>query len=103
VFLALRAAREDDDREITYYRDQSHEVDFVVVRLGRAVRLVQVAYSLDKPATRKRELSALFAIGEKLGCDDLVLVTDHEDGTETDGRRTVKIVNIVDWLLAGKD
>lgn len=99
VFLALRAAREDEDHEIAYYRDQSHEVDFVIVRLGKAARLVQVAYSLDKPTARKRELSALFAIGEKLGCDDLLLVTDHEDGTETDGRRTVKIVNVVDWLL----
>lgn len=99
VFLALRAARDEGDYEITYYRDQSHEVDFVIVRLGKATRLVQVSYSLDNPKTRKRELSALFVVGEKLKCDDLLLVTDHEDGTETDGRRTVKIVNIVDWLL----
>jgi predicted AAA+ superfamily ATPase len=99
VFLVLRAAREEDDAEIAYYRDQSHEVDFVVVRLGKAIRLIQVSHSLDNPATRKRELSALFAVGEKLKCDNLLLITDHEDGIETDGRRTVKIVNVVDWLL----
>ena len=100
VFLALRSTRDEEDGEITYYRDQSHEVDFVLIRLGKAVRLVQVAHSIENPAVRKRELSALFAVGEKLKCDDLLLVTDHEDGTETDGRRTVKIVNAVDWLLA---
>ena len=99
VFLALRSMREEEDREITYYRDQSHEVDFVIVRLGKAVKLVQVAHSIDNPATRKRELSALFAVGEKLGCDDLLLVTDHENGTESNGRRTVRIVDAVTWLL----
>lgn len=96
----FRPARDEEDGEITYYRDQSYEVDFVLVRLGKAVRLVQVAHSIENPVVRKRELSALFAVGEKLKCDDLLLVTDHEDGTETDGRRTVKIVNAADWLLA---
>ena len=49
---------------------------------------------------KSRELSALFAAGEKLNCNNLLLVTDHEDGTETNGRRTVKIINVVDWLLS---
>ncbi len=100
VFLALRAARDEGDYEITYYRDQSHEVDFVTVRLGKATRLVQVSYSLDNPSTRKRELSALFAVGEKLCCDNLVLVTDHEDGIETDGRQTVK--SSTSWIGCSK-
>jgi len=99
VFLQLKALREALDCEIYYYRDRDHEIDFLLRRHGRAIRLIQVAYDISSPRTRKRELSALFAVGEKLKCDDLLLVTDHEDGTETDGRRTVKIVNIVDWLL----
>ena len=99
VFLALRAVRDEEDHEITYYRDQSHEVDFVLVHLGKAVRLVQVAYSIEDPATRKRELSSLFAVGHTLNCPDLLLVTDHENGEETRGGLRVRIVDAPTWLL----
>ena len=99
VYLQLRSMRDAQDFTISYLRESDSEVDFLVERRGREYTLIQVSYDISSPKTRTRELSALFAAGEKLGCDDLVLVTDHEDGTETDGRRTVKIVNIVDWLL----
>jgi predicted AAA+ superfamily ATPase len=99
VYLQLRSMRDAQDFTISYLRESDSEVDFLVERRGREYTLIQVSYDISSPKTRARELSALFSAGEKLGCDDLVLVTDHEDGTETDGRRTVKIVNIVDWLL----
>lgn len=99
VFLQLRSLREKLDYEIYYYRDQSHEVDFVLRHFGKVKRLVQACHDISDPKTRKRELSALFAVGAKLGCDDLLLVTDHEDGTVTESGRTVRIVNVVDWLL----
>ena len=50
--------------------------------------------------TRKRELSSLFEIGRKLKCSDLLLVTDHEDEIVNEGSETVRVVNVVDWLLA---
>ncbi len=46
-----------------------------------------------------RELSALFEAGKKFKCDDLVVVTDHEDGVARQGEQTVRIVNVVAWLL----
>ncbi len=51
------------------------------------------------PRTRRRELSALFEVGRKLKCADLLLVTDHNDEVVREGDRMVKVVNIVDWLL----
>ena len=95
--------RDAQDFTVSYLREPDCEVDFVVERRGRNYSLIQVSYDISSAKTRSRELAALFAAGEKLGCDDLILVTDHEDGTETDGRHTVKIVNVVDWLLTGKD
>ncbi len=41
----------------------------------------------------------MFAAAAKLGCKDLWLVTDHENGEETQGGLTVKIVDVVTWLL----
>ena len=92
--------RDAQDFTVSFLKEPGYEVDFLVERRGRDYTLIQVSYDISSAKTRTRELSALFAAGEKLGCDDLLLVTDHEDGTETDGRRTVKIVNIVDWLLS---
>ncbi|MBQ3342158.1 MAG: ATP-binding protein [Kiritimatiellae bacterium] len=100
VFLQLRSLREKLDYEIYYYRDQSHEVDFVLRHFGKVKRLVQVCWDISDEKTRKRELSALFEVGRKLKCADLLLVTDHEDEIVNEGSETVRVVNVVDWLLA---
>ena len=100
VFLQLRSLREKLDYEIYYYRDQSHEVDFVLRHFGKVKRLVQVCWDISDEKTRKRELSALFEVGRKLKCADLILVTDHEDEIVNEGSETVRVVNVVDWLLA---
>lgn len=103
VFIQLRALREWLDYEIYYYRDQSHEVDFVLRRHGVPIRLVQVSYSLKNEKTRKRELSALFEVGRKLQCKDLLLVTDHESGEEERDGLQVRIVDVTTWLLEAPD
>lgn len=99
VFLQLRNKRHELDYEIFFYKDRRHEIDFVCVRGGRIVKLVQVAYEISNEKTRARELSALFDLGEKLKCDDLLLITDHDkEIVERDGRK-VRIVDVVTWLL----
>ena len=100
VFLQLRSLREKLDYEIYYYRDRSHEVDFVLRHFGKVKRLVQVCWDISDAKVRKRELSALFEIGRKLNCSDLLLVTDHEDEIVNEGSETIRVVNVVDWLLA---
>ncbi len=57
-----------------------------------------MSYDISNEKTRKRELSALFAAGAKLKCSDLMLITDHENGEESQNGMTVKIVDIVTWL-----
>ena len=99
VFLQLRSLREKLDYEIYYYRDQSHEVDFVLRHFGRVKQLVQVCYDISDEKTRKRELTALFEVGRKLGCRDLLLVTDHENGEHTHNGMTVRIADVTTWLL----
>lgn len=99
VFLQLRNKRRELDFEIYYYKDRRHEIDFLCERRGRVMKLVQVAYEIADPKTRERELPALFEMGEKFKCEDLLLVTDHDNETvERDGQM-VRIVDIVTWLL----
>ena len=99
VYCQLRSKRHELDWTISYLKTASHEVDFVVERLRKPVRLVQVSYDVSSPKTRERELSALFAAGGKLGCSDLVLVTERENGEETRGGLRVRIVDAPTWLL----
>ena len=99
VYLQLRNCSRKLDYEIFYCRESAFEIDFLCVRLGRVVKLVQVAWELSDEKTRIREMKALFAGAEKFGCDDLLLVTDHENGEEKRGDRTVRIVDAPTWLL----
>ena len=103
VFIKLRALREWLGYEIYYYRDQSHEVDFVLRQSGMPKRLIQVSYSIDNEKTRDRELSALFEVGRKLKCEELLLVTDHESGEEKRYGLTARIVDVTTWLLEAQD
>ena len=99
VFCQLRSRRNELDYEVYYHKTPSYEIDFVIDRLRRPVRLVQVAYDFSSPKTRERELSALFAAGQALNCPDLVLVTDHENGEEVRGGLRVRIADAPTWLL----
>ena len=99
VYLELLRRRTDDDVEIYSYRDQSYDIDFCLVRHGKVVKLVQVAYTVEGEKTRKREIPPLFGAGRKLGCEDLVVVTDHESEMVSDKNLTVHVVAAKDWLL----
>ena len=99
VFLQLRSLREKLDYEIYYYRDQSHEVDFVLRQYGKVKRLIQVSFDIAAKKTRDREMSALFEVGRKLNCKDLLLITDHENGEEAHNGTRLRIVDVTTWLL----
>ena len=98
VYLELLRRRTDDDVEIYSYKDQSYDIDFCLVRHGKVVKLIQVAYTVEGEKTRKREIPPLFGAGRKLGCKDLVVVTDHESETVSDRGLRVRVVAAGDWL-----
>ena len=99
VFLQLYRLQFQLDAEVFYCRTDSYEVDFLLRRYGQVWKLIQVSYDISNPKTRERELAALFAAGAKLNCTDLMLITDHESGEEKCGDLSVRIVDIVTWLL----
>lgn len=92
VYLELLRRRQDGDYEIYYYKDQSYDVDFVLVRHDKIVGIVQVAYTIEGEKTRKRELDSLFGLGKKLHCDNLLLITDKESDAIFRDRLTAQVV-----------
>ena len=99
VYLELLRRRADDDAEIFYYKDQTCDIDFCRVRHGKIVQFVQVAYTIGGDKTRKREVDPLFSVARKTGCQNLLLVTDHERETLSEGGFVVEVVPAREWLL----
>ncbi|HLF07007.1 MAG TPA: DUF4143 domain-containing protein, partial [Thermoplasmata archaeon] len=99
IELLRRQAREPG-LEIGYWKDhRQREVDFVLRQKGRFTQLVQVAWSMEDFDRRDRELGNLAAASETLRCKDLLLITWEEEGTETVGGRSIRLVPLWRWLL----
>ena len=98
VYLELARYREAKNYEIYYYRDQSYDVDFCLVKHGKVDALVQVAYTIDGDKTRKRELTSLLGAARKTGCKQLILLTDHGKETIVDGDLKVEVVPVAEGL-----
>lgn len=87
--------------DICYYKKSSRakEVDFVLCKGNKVMKMFQVAFDISKEKTRRRELDALVQAAKDTGCKDLYLLTDHERGVvEMDGQ-SVQIIPVYEWLL----
>ena len=83
-----------------YYRTAAgREVDFVYIGAGDVREIVQVAYSLEDPDTREREISAAREAMEELERDTATVVSMHESGETDTGRGTIRIVPAWSFLL----
>ena len=58
-----------------------------------------VSHDISSPKTLKRELNGLLLASSKTGCNDLLLITDHDETRlEKDGRQ-VRVVPAYVWLV----
>ncbi len=89
--------------EIYYWKAEDlGEVDFVVVEGRVPVLAVQVAESIQNPATRARELNGLYQAHRELGIRDLVLITRRErEEVEVAPRIMCQVEPYVMWCLRG--
>jgi len=93
AFLALRRKT----HEIYYYTTPAgYEVDFYLPESGR---LVQVAQSMDNPATREREIRALADAMDALGLSSGLILADSNTETITRNGFTITIRSLAEWLL----
>ncbi len=62
---------------------QNEEVDFVIKEGSRVTKLIQVCSDMADPKTLKREMRALIKASQELRCDELLILNDRSDRTET--------------------
>ncbi len=88
VYIELLRRAQSVGQDVYYYADRSGECDFIVCENNKAVQAVQVSYDISTPATRKREINGLLLATRKTGCDNLLLLTDHQyEDIEVQGKK----------------
>ena len=96
VFLELTRR----EKEIAYYQNSlKEEVDFIVKKGRKVTQLIQVCYDARDFMTRDRELRVLLKASDEFKCNDLLLITMHEEKEEKKDGKTIKIIPVSKWIL----
>lgn len=103
VAIALRKEEIAGRISLLYWKSpQNEEVDFVVKEGLQISRLIQVCSDISNPKTLKREMRALMKASQELHCDELLLLNDSVDRTETfrwqDAERQIRLMPLWQWL-----
>jgi len=99
VFSELVKKGFTPNSDLFYFDSNNKEVDFVIKRGGKVRQLIQACYDVEDFNTKDREMSALIKASEKLGCDDLIVITWDYEGTEKYADKEIKFLPLWKWLL----
>jgi hypothetical protein len=99
VYLDLLRKYKRRGFDIYYYNDRSGECDFIVCDGRIAVLAVQVSYDISAPKTKKREIAGLLMAAKKTGCDNLLLLTDHDNQDLVYDGYNIAVRPVYDYVL----
>ncbi|MCF0213012.1 MAG: ATP-binding protein [Muribaculaceae bacterium] len=85
--------------DVYYLKERNGECDFIVCRGNKALQCIQVSYDISKEKTRKRELNGLLLAAKSTGCDNLLLLTDHQYEDLEEAGKKIRIRPVYEWLL----
>lgn len=92
------------DKDVYYYKSaDGKEVDFVVLEKNKVKGLLQVAFSMDNISTREREMKSLLKASKELGCNNLLIITNSEEGEEKIKGKKIRIMPLWKWLLSSTE
>ena len=101
VLIELLRRNRSKGRHVAYLEDRSSECDFLVCSGLNVLSAIQVSYDVSNSKTLKRELKGLIMAAEKTGCEDLILLTDHEDEAIEESGHHIRILPVHAWLVDG--
>ena len=96
IFLQLYR----NTKEVSFYKDEYSECDFIICEQSKPKQAIQVCYSLKSEDTRKREVRGLVRACKALGLTEGTIVTyqTNEQTTEEDGI-TIRTLPVAEYLL----
>jgi predicted AAA+ superfamily ATPase len=90
VYLQLRRLA-DLSSQFFFYKGKK-ECDFVVAHNQQVTQLVQVCWEVYEADTLKREVAGLLEAAQATGCNNLWLVTDHQEDEIQQAGYTIRMV-----------
>lgn len=98
VLIELLRRSRPHGYSIAYLEERSSECDFLVCRGRDVLSAIQVSFDISKGRTLEREKKGLVAAAEKTGCENLLLLTDYEEGIIEVDNHTIRIFPVYAWL-----
>ena len=100
VLIQLMRRAKCENLDVYYLAERSGECDFVLCDGNRVVQCIQVSYDISSPKTRKRELAGLMLAHHKTGCNNLLLLTDHDYEDLSVNGLSILIRPVYEWSLS---
>lgn len=85
--------------DVYYMLERSGECDFIICKGDDVLQAVQVSYDISSPKTKQRELNGAIMVAKSTGCNNLLLLTDHDyDEIDKDGFHII-VRPVYDWSV----
>jgi hypothetical protein len=103
VAIELWRLQQRNEASVWYWKNaQQEEVDFVVQHQNRITAIIQVCADLQDERTLSREIRALLKASRELRCNNLLVLSEHEEKTEEAEwfgmKGTIHYVPLWKWL-----
>lgn len=99
VFIELLRRYRPLECDVYYYDETSGEADFLVCKGNSVQKIIQVSYDISNPKTYKREINGLLLASSKTECNDLLLITDHDEQSCVADGKKIDIIPAYSWLV----
>lgn len=104
VAIHLKQKEFINNEKLFYYRTKNnYEVDFLVEKNGKILKLIQVCYDLSNIKTFEREIRSLLIAGRELNCKELIIINPEEEMLKeysySGTKQTINIVSAQNILL----
>ena len=84
--------------KITYYSG-TKECDFVVQQEQQVKALYQVCWEMQETTTWQREMDGIIEASTMTKCDNLFIITHHDEEVIQQNGKTVKVIPAWKWML----
>lgn len=99
VLINLVRRSKTEGFDVYYLNERYGECDFVICKGKTVIQAIQVSYDISSDKTRKREINGLMLAAKQTGCDNLLLLTDHENSTVEEAGHNIKVQPVYDWCI----
>ena len=100
VYLELRRRIKTAEEDIYYFDNGNTEADFIVCSGSKVMGIYQVAYDIENPRTRRREINGAVAAAKHTKCSNVFILTDHHSETIVSNGIEIKAMPVWEWIVS---